>query len=308
MSKIRNQIETWFENLAHTICDNPYKTLFVMLALVAAFACQLPKITIDTTMEGFLHEDDPSLIDYEAFKGQFGRDQMIVIALSPPDVFDENFLISLKKLHHDLRENVPHLEDITSLINARNTYGENDELIVDDLMENWPQSPEEFEAVKKRALNNPLYKNLLISEDHKFTTIVIETSAFSSTEVDAFEGFDDISDPASEDSTADDTNSNPEKYLTDEENSEVMNAVADILKNHKITESQIHVAGIPAVSHWMKIWMLKDMGTFMAVAVLTILLFLFIIFRRISGILLPLLIVVLSLVSTIGLMAATGTS
>jgi hypothetical protein len=77
---------------------------------------------------------------------------------------------------------------------------------------------------------------------------------------------------------------------------------ADILKNHKITDAQIHVAGIPAVSHWMKIWMLKDMGTFMAVAVLTILLFLFIIFRRISGILLPLLIVVLSLVSTIVLL------
>ncbi|MBW2217308.1 MAG: MMPL family transporter, partial [Deltaproteobacteria bacterium] len=117
-----------------------------------------------------------------------------------------------------------------------------------------------------------------------------------------------MSDPVAEDSTAADTNSKPEKYLTEEENSEVMNAVADILKNHKITESQIHVAGIPAVSHWMKIWMLKDMGTFMAVAVLTIVLFLFVIFRRISGVLLPLFIVVLSLVSTIGLMAVTGTS
>jgi len=39
-----------------------------MLAIVAAFESQLPKITLDTAMEGFLHKDDPSLVDYEAFK------------------------------------------------------------------------------------------------------------------------------------------------------------------------------------------------------------------------------------------------
>jgi hypothetical protein len=37
------------------------------------------------------------------------------------------------------------------------------------------------------------------------------------TEADTFEGFDDISDPVPEDSTAADTNSNAEKYLTDED-------------------------------------------------------------------------------------------
>ena len=66
----------------------------------------------------------PSLIDHEAFKSRFGRNQMIFIALSPPGVFDENFLINLKHLHHDLKENVPHLEAINSLINVRNTYGD----------------------------------------------------------------------------------------------------------------------------------------------------------------------------------------
>lgn len=86
-----------------------------MLALVAAFAFQVPKITIDMTMEVFLHEDDPSLIDCKAFKDQFGRDQRIVIALSPPDVFDEKFLIHLKKLHHDLEENVPTWKTLPAL-------------------------------------------------------------------------------------------------------------------------------------------------------------------------------------------------
>ncbi len=304
MSGIRNRIETWFENLAVIICDNPYKILVVILVLIGALTSQVPKITIDTTMEGFLHEDDPSLIDYKAFKDQFGRDQMIVIALSPPDVFDMDFLVSLKELHHELREKIPHLEDITSLINARNTYGENDELIVDDLLEIWPQTPEELAVIKERALNNPMYNNLLISENGKFTTIVIETDAYSFTETDALEGFDDISEP--DDDVTDDTDSNPKKYLTDEENSEVIKAVAAILDKHEIADTQIYVSGLPAVEHYIKIMMIKDMGIFLAIAVSTIILFLSIIFRRISGILLPLLVVLLSLVSTIGLMAATG--
>ncbi|MBW1895084.1 MAG: MMPL family transporter [Deltaproteobacteria bacterium] len=308
MSGIRNRIETWFENLAVIIFDNRYKTLFVMLAIVSAFASQLPKITLDTTMEGFLHKDDPSLVDYEAFKDQFGRDQMLVIALSPPDVFDMDFLAGLKKLHDELIEKVPHLEDITSLINARNTYGENDVLIVDDLLENWPQTPEDLEAIKDRALNNPIYMNLLISEDLKFTTIMIETSAFSSTEVDALEGFDNFSEVEPGDTAPADTDSDPRQYLTDQENSEVINAVEAILKSHRIADTQIYVSGIPAVVHSMKIMMAKDMGTFMCIAVATIVLFLLTIFRRISGVLFPLLIVLLSIVSTIGLMAATGTA
>jgi len=308
VSGIRNRIETWFENLAVIIFDNRYKTLFVMLAIVSAFASQLPKITLDTTMEGFLHKDDPSLVDYEAFKDQFGRDQMLVIALSPPDVFDMDFLAGLKKLHDELIEKVPHLEDITSLINARNTYGENDVLIVDDLLENWPQTPEDLEAIKDRALNNPIYMNLLISEDLKFTTIMIETSAFSSTEVDALEGFDNFSEVEPGDTAPADTDSDPRQYLTDQENSEVINAVEAILKSHRIADTQIYVSGIPAVVHSMKIMMAKDMGTFMCIAVATIVLFLLTIFRRISGVLFPLLIVLLSIVSTIGLMAATGTA
>ena len=75
-----------------------------------------------------------------------------------------------------------------------------------------------------------------------------------------------------------------------------------------MADAQTYVSGIPAVEHYIKIMMVKDIGTFMLIAMSTIVVFLFIIFRRISGVLFPLLVVLLSLVSTIGLMAATGTA
>ena len=57
-------------------------------------------------------------------------------------------------------------------------------------------------ALKKRVLTNPLYKNLLISEDATFTTIIIKTHSHSSLgdDGDVLEGF--------EEDTAEDRNKN----------------------------------------------------------------------------------------------------
>ena len=109
-----------------------------MLLLMGTIISQIPKITIDTSTEGFLHENDPTLLSYNAFRDQFGRDEVIIIALKSPNIFSQAFLKKLKVLHEDLEQNVPFIDDITSLVNARNTRGETNELIVEDLLEDWP--------------------------------------------------------------------------------------------------------------------------------------------------------------------------
>jgi len=140
-----------------------------MFIMIAAIVSQLPKLTIDVSTEGFMHKSDPARVDYDTFRDQFGRDELVVIAIRSKEVFEAKFIKKLKKLHEDLFENVPYIEDITSIINARNTRGKKDELIVEDLMEDWPETTEEIELKKQRTLDNPLYKNLLISEDGKMT-------------------------------------------------------------------------------------------------------------------------------------------
>ncbi len=81
----------------------------------------------------------------------------------------------LDRLHNELADNVPHLADITSLVNARNTRGETDRLIVEDLLEDFPQNKAELKALKERTMDNPLYVHRLISPDAAMTSIIIET-------------------------------------------------------------------------------------------------------------------------------------
>jgi uncharacterized protein len=298
MTTIRIKIEKWFESLARVIYHNPLKTLFMMLVIIAAIVSQLPKLTMDLSTEGFIHKSDPTRVDYDTFRDQFGRDELIILAIRSPEVFQATFLKKLKELHEDLYENVPYIEDITSLINARNTRGKKDELIVEDLLEHWPKTPEDIAVIKQRSLDNQLYKNLLISEDSKMTTIVIQTQTYSSagTGSDALDGFED---DAKNVNTTDD-----KQYLTDEENSEVVAAVNKVANKYRSPDFEIHIAGIAAVTHFLKHSMIKDVRRFLFLAFITVGAFLFIMFRRITGVVLPLLIVILSLVSTISLMAA----
>jgi len=74
-----------------------------------------------------------------------------MVIVEGKDVFDLAFLKKLKELHTELEDNISHLEEITSLLNAR---GENDSLIVDDLHEEFSTTKEQPEFIKKLAINN----------------------------------------------------------------------------------------------------------------------------------------------------------
>ena len=110
-----------------------------MLVLAVGVGAALPGMQVDNSVEAFLHEDDPNLIHYNDFRDRFGRDDVTVIAIRPPEIFDLAFLEKLRAMQEDLENEVPYLDDVTSLVNARATYGQGDELIVEDLLADWPQ-------------------------------------------------------------------------------------------------------------------------------------------------------------------------
>ncbi len=302
MSKIRKIIEAWFEAFARLIYRNRIKTLLVMILFTVLTTSQVPRIVMDMSAEGMLHEDDPAYIAYQSFREQFGRDEAIIIALKPENVFDKKFLLSLKNLHEKIEENVPYIDEITSLINARDTRGDGDELIVEDLFENWPETEEEILAIKERALSNHMYKNLLISENGTFTTILILIDSYSSNkhEGDILDEFDDnitISE--------DDKNSVKEEreFLSHAEKIKAINKISEIVNNYRSNRFPVYLAGSPVLENYLKETIVDDMVQFTILAIITIAMFLFIMFRRISGVILPLFIVILSLMATFGLMA-----
>ncbi|WP_373035382.1 RND family transporter [Sulfurimonas sp.] len=293
----RTKTETSLEAMGEVITQNPKKIIFLILIFSMLIISNLPKITIDTSTEGFLHHEDPALVRYEAFKDQFGQDEKIMVVVKTDNIFNFKFLKKFKALHKELENNIPHLNDITSLINARNTRGDGDRLIVEDLFENWPQNEKELEAVKQLAINGEMYKNLLLNNDATLATIILEPSAYEgSSSADALSGFTDDANPKEK-----------LEFLTDKSKSEMVRAADEIAKKFSGDDFEVFIAGSLAVNDYNKKAIQKDIQKFIKLVLLMMAIFLFIVFRRISGVLLPMFIVLISLLITIGVMALTGT-
>jgi len=53
---------------------------------------------MDTSTEGFMHDDDPVLLEYNSFRAQLGRDERVIVATISENIFTLKFLNKLKEL------------------------------------------------------------------------------------------------------------------------------------------------------------------------------------------------------------------
>ena len=177
MTDIRSGIEASFGRLGRLLFRNPRKVLLFVFAFVGVLGAQLPRLVVDTSSEAMLHEDDPFRLEYNAFRDQFGRDEIIIVAVGALNVFDTAFLRKLKSFHSDLEEEVPYLRRVHSLINATSIRGRGDTLLVDELLSCWPEQDIDLDALREHVLGDPLYLNNIVSPDGTLTAVLIEAEA-----------------------------------------------------------------------------------------------------------------------------------
>ena len=303
--------EAAFENSGYWIHDHPKRVIMMMLLIVVFLASQLPSIQFDTSTESFFEKDDPTLLEYDAFREQFGRDEIVLALIHPKDVFEITFLEKLKAFHEELEETVPHLDEVRSLVNVTSMRGEEGELIIEELMEDWPETEEEIAQLRKRVLDNKFYRNFLVSEDGLYTAVMIRSNAFAeSIQEEALDamlegGFEEEEQPSG--TSASESLEEPLQRLSEEQNTEFVGAIKQVAANHRTLDFPIDLGGSPVMVSDLKQKMIEEMPKFVISSILMIAFLLSLLFRRISGVILPLLTVVLSLFSTIGLFSMTGT-
>ena len=299
---MRNRIEILLGRLGQFTFRHAWPVLIGVLAGVVLLSSQIPNIEVRTATDEFLKGDDPTRVDYDAFLELFGRDDVVLIAIEPKgELFDLAFLEKLRALHEELEDNVPHVREVQSLISARETRGEDDQLIVGELFEDWPETAAELESIRDRALANPLYTDFIISRDGKLTTVTVELEAFSEgyESADAFEGFEDEA-PAGASVSGD------ALKLSGDQEAETVAALHGILNRYEGDDFTIYAGGAPVLNTALMESLLGDMMLFTALSTGLIGLFLTVVFRRVLGVFIPLSIALLSLFATLGAMGTIG--
>jgi predicted RND superfamily exporter protein len=300
---LRARIESGFTAWAHIAARHRWPVVLVGLAIALGFASQIPSLTVNNSTDAFLAADDPIRVEYDQFREQFGLDTRITFAIESDSIFSLKFLEKLRKLHIALEEAMPHLDEITSLVNARDTHGDGDTLVVGDLLEDWPESEAELARIRERVLANPLYRDTLISQDGRLTTISLVLDAFASDEsaFDALEGF-------GEDSQEDPTLVTPggSVYLPVVEQERAVRIAREVAKPFIGPDFRMHMGGSPVLLETLNQIMIRDVVRAAAGCLVMVGIFLALLFRRPSAVVLPLFVVVASLTTTLGVVALSG--
>ena len=294
---IKTKLEKSIEKLIFNICRNSKLALLLVFTFFLFISSGVLKIEIDTSTEAFLHPNDPVLERYNNFKDQFGREDLIIIAITANNIFDLTFLEKLKLLHETIEDNVSNVDEINSLINARVTYSEDNQLVVGELLKDWPATPRDILKIKDIVNSNPLFINQLISKSNQVTTLTISLDTYSSKGVEDQE-YNDLN--------IDENISIP--YLTDSESRKTIKDILLITKEFNTKEFSIRVSGVPTLTNEISDSLKNDMRKFMILAILIIAACLMSLFRRFFSVAFPLVIVILSLISTLGSMGHLGVS
>ena len=291
----RAGVEVVFERWGHFVYRQRWASLLVSLVVTGWLVSFLPGVKVDNSTESFLLPDDPAAIAYNDFRDQFGRDDRVLLAVEMPELWSLEGLARLRELHEAIEHEVPYVVEVESLINARVTRGDETGLVVEELLETWPESPAEVAEIRDYALANPLYRNAFLSADGRVAAIAITPETYTTLALsdDTLSGFDDA---------ATDRDPNAPVFLTAEEGDAVIRALLELVDRFEGPELELHLAGALAVTYRINVGMTRDFAMFMPVTLALMCLVLAVLFRRIGGVILPMLVVVLSLVATLGAM------
>ena len=165
---------------------------------------------LDMTTDGFLDQEDPSMLALNEYRRQFGSDDSVflVYRAKDGDVFSRESLLAIKQLTNDLRywqqlrtEDYPdainginldfdelnHVRRVQSIANLRFQENQGDTLLSNRLVpEQLPASDDELAAIKARALNQQDYLLAFYSADARYGAVMIQTD-FGAQPIEGYE-------------------------------------------------------------------------------------------------------------------------
>jgi hypothetical protein len=301
---LRQRIEDALGAWAHVVLRFRWPIVVSVLLLTVGLATLIPQMEVKMASEDFLFEDDPVRAVYDDFKREFGQDQIMIIAISPEEIFDLGFLRKLEQFHRDLENEVPFLEDVTSLVNVRSTYGRGDELVVEDLLDEMPTTEAELAAFRERVESTPFYrKSGILSDDLRATGVRVDVAVYGDETGEAaalgdefdLGGFDDDATPSAP---------NKRPFLSGSQNAELIETLHRITARYAGPDFPIVSGGGTMLTYELTKQLGVDVPRFFGGGLVVIGLALLVLFRRIAPVFLCLAVVVPATVATFGLSSA----
>lgn len=138
------------------------------------FWIRLPQVVLRPDVDDFLAVKDPSFKFRNEIRSFFPNNEFAVIAVQSDALFTPPLLRRLQELTEKLEEKET-VKSVKSLANVNDMVGGQDDFSVSRFLKEIPETPAALSDLRKRAVENPLYLDRLISRDGRTAAIVVFT-------------------------------------------------------------------------------------------------------------------------------------
>jgi len=181
-------LNRWFERIGGGAYHYRWAVLLLCAALLCCGAWAASRVRFDNSFKSYFDQNDPAYKAFLEFREVFGSDEISYILYQAPEsthgIWDLEVMQKIRDLTRRLKQEVPFVKEVTSLANAEFVEGVEGDLLVHDILEDFPETQPEILAIRQKILNKPIYINGLVSRDGRYGAILVEMEKAS---VDALE-------------------------------------------------------------------------------------------------------------------------
>jgi predicted RND superfamily exporter protein len=158
--------------------DHRWVVFAACLLILGASVVLASRARFDNSFEAYFNKGDPVYADYQEYRDSFGSDEIAYILYEAPGrphgAFDLEVMRKIQSLTKALEEEVPFLNEVTSLANVEFVEGVPDGIEIYELLEEFPESQEALLEIRDKVLSKPLYVGGLVSADARYAAIILE--------------------------------------------------------------------------------------------------------------------------------------
>ncbi len=252
---------------------------FAIPLIVIALSFSLKKFEIDGSYRIWFGEDSKILKDYDNFRKTFGNDDGVIIAFKDEDgIFTQKALSTIKRITDELwrTKYIARVDSLTNYQYVHSNPKDEEDIVVEDFIKNIDSADDLYLLNRKAiALDDPLLVNSLVSSDGTTTMIIARLTPK--------------------------VNDKSDKSL------EIMSLVEKILaKEAKRSDYTFWVNGGPALNKAFIVIGTDDAVTFTPLVVVASMILLMLLFRRVSGALIPIGVVVFTFLTVLAVQILLG--
>ncbi len=162
------------KNIGNFLLDRYLLILLLIFTLTIITSIGLSNFKLDASSDALVLESDESLKTYREAEDEFGDSSFLIVTYEPKnELFSEYSLKKISQLESDLK-NIDGVDSVLSILDAPIFFQPRVGLSeVSDNLKNLTDPEVDLNLAKEEIVNNPIYKELIISSDGKVTAMQV---------------------------------------------------------------------------------------------------------------------------------------